>query len=282
MNRLTFLFIFFLFIFYGCNKIDVNNGNSNLAKTIQVNVAQSKINTNIILQKALEFQLSQTNSKDSNAFYLLTGSLISGDLFGDNTSHAFTVINNYKMAAFKYQAGKWEKYIEIPFNSEYQGFKLQDLNGDNCMDLLLKEYYLYSNKSYKVFLYNCNNATLTYDPEFDGIMNPFYDTKTGLINSFLFTNHGEESKETYKRVGESLILNERVTIDGLGVEDIDNHKYVIKHYRMLNKKETLIQTFKLTNANEASSKFDNLLFDYFIYNDTIKPLRVEDGWIQME
>jgi hypothetical protein len=98
----------------------------------------------------------------------------------------------------------------------------------------------------------------------------------------LFTNHGEESKETYKRIGKSLQLNERVTVDGLGVEDIDKHKYVIKHYRMINKKETLIQTFKLTNANEASRTFDIMLFDYFIYNDTIKPLKVKDGWIQME
>ncbi len=206
MKKLLPILIVGCLIFISCKKMDVKTANTSSAKTMRVNVPQSKTDPNEALQKALEFQLNKTNPEDSSAFYLLTGVLISGDLFGDNSSHAFTVINNYKMAAFKYQAGKWEKYIEIPFNSEYQGFKQQYLNGDNCMDLMLTEYYLFSNKSYKVFLYDCNNATLTYDSEFDGIMNPFYDTKTRLINSFLFTNHGEEIKETYKRVGESLIL----------------------------------------------------------------------------
>ena len=283
MKRLTLLLICPMIALIACLKLnDVKTGNSNSFRINQGSNIVSKIDSNKVLQKALEFQLSQAKPTDSNAYFLSTGALISGNLFGDNKGHAFIVINNYKFSFFEYTSDRWIKRFEIPYDGEYQGFKLQDLNGDNCPDLMLTDFYVYSNKTYQVFIYNCKNGDMKNCPEFEGIMNPFYDRETGLVNSFLFTNHGDLSKETYKRNDTTLDLYERVIVEGLGVEDIDHHKYVIKYYRFQNHKEKLVKTLKMTNETEARRIFDHSLFDYFIHGNQKKSLKSENGWIQME
>lgn len=283
MKRLTLLLIFPLFALMDCGKLDdVKTGISHSTKSTQGSHTVSVIDSNKVLQKALEFQLSQTNAMDSNAYFLSTGALISGNLFGEGKGHAFIVINDYVFTFYEYRSDRWVKRLEMPYDGEYQGFMLQDLNGDDCPELMLTSFYVYSNKTYRVFMFDCKNGVLKKCPEFDEIMNPFYDRETGMINSFLFTNHGDLSKETYKRNGTALDLYERVTVEGLGIEDIDHHNYVIKYYRFPNHKEKLVKTVNLTNETEARRIFDHSLFDYFIYGNQKKPLKSEEGWIQME
>ena len=213
---------------------------------------------------------------------IIDNSILKADnFFNDNSSYAFIAVKDFKFMFYKLINNQWKQLVVIDYIKDYMGFETKDINGDNCPDFLLTDFYVYSNKSYKVLLFDCDKKTLNYFSTFDGVFNPFYDDSTKLINSFMFTNHGEIEKETYKLNSDSLYLVEKVTLDGIGVEDRESNKFVINHYVNYNNKLKLIKSIKLTNYDSATKTFDNLLFNYFIKNDHKQKLLCSEGWVQL-
>jgi hypothetical protein len=234
------------------------------------------------LKKALIFCLKTHKEKDSCEYFIGDGVLKIGDFFCNNKTCAFIVINRYKFLFFENVSGNWNLITENSFENEYSGYEMNDLNGDNCLDFMLKDFYVYSNYCYRVLLNDCEKKKLRYVDDFEGIMNPFYDKETKLINSFLFTNHGDMDKETYQYSGDSLNLIEKVTLEGAGIEDVENNKFIIKHFVNSNNKLLLLNSIKMENYKSATTFFDNQLFNYFIKYGVKTKLLSSEGWVQLE
>lgn len=150
--------------------------------------AVNESNTEVLLKKLAD-TLDKIKYLDScelisDHYYLKTVNILN-----TNKKYAFIVVNEYKLLLFEFNSNKWNFICAIPFESEYMGFVVQDINGDNCNDILIRSFYVYGNTSYKVLIQDCKTGKFKYNFDFDGVMNPEYDKKTGLINSFLFTGH---------------------------------------------------------------------------------------------
>ena len=263
-----------------CNE---NNADKLITKkTDSISSNDKKTYNHDELKAILIDSLTRHKANDSCEIYLDNCVLKIGNFLKNKKTYAFIVIKEFKFLFFESISNKWKLINETQFDNDYAGYKIADINGDGCLDFMLKDNYVYSNVCYKVIVQDCKQNTLKYISDFEGLMNPFFDDNTKLVNSFLFTNHGEIKKETYSFSGDSLSLVERVTLDGIGVEDIDNNKFVIKHFVNSNKKTKLIKTLTLKNFDKATSIFDNLLFDYFVDNNCKRKLYSSKGWVQLE
>ncbi len=232
-----------------------------------VNILMDSLNTHVSKER---YEINNDNSF-----------LKVDDFFNDHSFFAFIFVKDFACVFFKLIENHWKELLVIDSVKDYMGYEIKDLNGDHCPDFLLTDFYIYSNKSYKVLLFDCYSKTLKYNPSFEGIFNPFYDDSTKLLNSFLFTNHGEAVKETYKFNGDSLDLVEKVTLDGIGVEDRENNTFVIKHYKTRNNSLEMLKSISLRNFTEATKTYDHLLFNYFVKNNRKQKLSCSEGWIQM-
>lgn len=215
--------------------------------------------------------LNKHKLSDSCEIFIENGALQIGRFMNNVKVYALIVIEEHEFLLFENKTSKWNLICDSTFENYYHGYRLKDINGDGCLDLLLPEVYIFDNISYKVLQYDCKTETFKYNPAFDGIFNPEYDIKTGLIDSYLMTNHGECEKETYKFTSNGLELTERVTLNGAGNEDRNKKKYVIKHYVHSGSKLIPLKTIRTVNYNNAIKQFDSLLFDTSINQNQFRP-----------
>ncbi len=255
--------------------------NKNMKKDESIFKHDSIILTPNQITNFLLDSLNKHISKESFEIINDNSILKADNFFNNNSFYAFIAVNDFRFMFYQLIDNQWKQLVVIDSIKDYLGFVIKDINGDNCPDFLLTDFYIYSNKSYKVLLFDCGKNTLNYVSAFDGVFNPFYDDSTKLINSFMFTNHGQIDKETYKINGDSLNLVDKVTLDGIGVEDKENNKFVINHYVNCNNKLKLIKSIELRNFDLATTTFDNLLFIYFIKNNLKQKLLCSKGWVQL-
>ena len=102
---------------------------------------------------------------------------------------------------------------------------------------------------------------LIYNESFEGIMNPEFDSKTGLIKSCFMTNHGGNEKSTYKIKGLKLIPHEKVILKGAGIENVDKKNFQIEYYKLSGDTFKLNYSSKYIDVNKVFNVYDKLLFN---------------------
>ncbi len=203
--------------------------------------------------------LNKYKNLDSCEFFYENSVVKTGYFLNNNIKYGIVCINEYKLFLFEYQQNRWNLIKELDYQMQYRGFIVDDINGDKINDLLFPYFYVYANTNYLVFCQNKNK--LEYNTDFGGIMNPEYDTQTGYINSFFSTNHGGNEKSTYKFVGKRLLPNEKVVLEGAGIEDVEKNDFVIKYYEAESDSFKLKSSTKFNNVDKAFEVFDKALFN---------------------
>lgn len=249
MNLITKLIIIIVVFIYGCKHKNLhNNSSSCLIDTIQITRNFSVIDS-----------LNKYKKLDSCEFFYENFVVKTGYFLNNQIKYGIVCINEYKLLLFEYQQNRWDLIKELDYEIPYRGFTVDDINGDKINDLLFPYFYVYANTNYLVFCQN--NNKLEYNADFEGIMNPEYDTKTGYINSFFSTNHGRNEKSTYKFVGKHLLPNQKVVLEGAGIEDVEKNDFVIKYYVAESDSFKLKSSTKFNNVDKAFEVFDKALFN---------------------
>ena len=257
---LNFIILILSFNLFTCKSktstIEAKNDFGDSISTISAAHNQPKLKTSLI------DSLYKYEKLDSCEFIYENNSILKiGHFLNNSHKYALISIPNKELMLFENLNNKWELIEElVDSNHVYRGFELNDINGDNNIDLLFPSFSIYSNYIYYVFIQNSKTQTLDYYPDFDGIFNPTFDKKTKLINSFLETNHGDQTKSTYKFEGKSLKTTQSIVLKGTGIEDIDKNEFYIEEYSSLKDSLVLKKSTRFNNYKNAFYMFDKMLF----------------------
>jgi hypothetical protein len=245
----AFVILLFLIIFYSCKH------------KRQENIQLQHINDTVLASQKFSVidSLNKYKNLDSCEFFYENEILKTGYFLNNNIKYGLVCINEYKLFLFEYQQNRWNLIKELDYEMPYRGFTVDDINGDKINDLLFPYLYVYGNRNFLVFCQN--NNKLEYNADFGGIMNPEYDTKTGYINSCYGTNHSNIEKSTYKFIGKRLLPNEKVVLEGAGIEDVEKNDFVIKFFIAESDSFKLKSSTKYNNVNKAFEVFDKSLFN---------------------
>lgn len=164
----------------------VTYDNSFMDSLGKVKLAYSEINWNYYIEKG-----SFEQSSPDSSLLILVQPDFAIFVFGDDDMDSGQ-LSDYQITFFKKHNGNWERQeisSNIPVGDAIGNFggnywRLEDINGDNYKDILLKTNQdEEQNKKYVCLLQDPKNKTFTKLEWFSNVINPKYDSVTKTLKS---------------------------------------------------------------------------------------------------